>query len=56
MTTLTPVTKVVFWFQQKTETSTMIANFRGNKMTVNVSPGQTSTLNFTDSGEWTTVA
>lgn len=56
MSTLTPIPKVVFWFQKLVESSTMIVNFVGANWTVNPTAGHTSTINYNKEGVWSQVA
>jgi hypothetical protein len=52
MTLLTPIPKVVFWFQQKVESSTMIVNFVGKNWTVSPTAGENCTIKFDKQGLW----
>ncbi|KZZ89164.1 hypothetical protein AAL_07812 [Moelleriella libera RCEF 2490] len=56
MSTLTPIPKVVFWFQKLVESSTMIVNFVGANWTVTPIAGHTSTISYNKQGVWSQVA
>ncbi|UKZ84064.1 hypothetical protein TrVFT333_011880 [Trichoderma virens FT-333] len=56
MTSLTPIPKVVFWFQDSVNTSTMITHFLGSSITVKPTPGsEHSKIKFNKEGKWETV-
>ena len=56
MSTLTPIPKVVFWFQDAVSTSTMITHFLGQSITVKPTPGnEHSKIKYSKEGKWETV-
>ncbi|KAI0398923.1 hypothetical protein F4802DRAFT_603499, partial [Xylaria palmicola] len=55
MTTLTPIPKVAFWFQQRVQSSTMIVNFVGKSITVQPMAGGNTDIAFDNQGKWSIV-
>ncbi|UKZ74822.1 hypothetical protein TrVFT333_002492 [Trichoderma virens FT-333] len=58
ITTLTPVSEFIFWFQDAVSTSTMSTHFRGESITVKPSliDNNNSKICYTKEGHWKTLA
>ena len=50
--TLTPLPKVVFWFEAHLESSTMIAMDQSNTYKVDLSGGLTAAISYDKDGKW----
>ncbi|ETS81272.1 hypothetical protein PFICI_06274 [Pestalotiopsis fici W106-1] len=55
MTTLTPIPKVVFWFQKTVASQTMIVNTSGTPWYVTPTAGSNSTIKYDKNGVWSQV-
>lgn len=52
MTTLTPIPKVIFWFQKNVVSQTMIVNTMGTPWNVTPESGSPTTIKYDKSGQW----